>query len=103
MLNAEMVCVPLFLICCEPVDLPSSDCLTIYFMQMTVPTENPPAAVFPGAQYVGKAFVDQYFYVLSISPESLYKFYHDSSLLSRPNMHGSMISVTTLKVGALFS
>ncbi|XP_017238339.2 nuclear transport factor 2 isoform X3 [Daucus carota subsp. sativus] len=73
--------------------LPSNIPPSVY---MTVPTENPPA-VFPGAQYVGKAFVDQYFYVLSISPESLYKFYHDSSLLSRPNMHGSMISVTTLK------
>lgn len=74
----------------------------MYFMQMTVPTANHPAAAFPGAKYVGKAFVDQYYYVLGISPESLYKFYNDSSFLSRPNTNGTMTSVTTLKVGVLF-
>lgn len=72
------------------------------FMQMTVPAANHPAVLSPGAQYVGKAFVDQYYYVLGISPESVYKFYNESSLLGRPNTNGTMTSVTTLKVGALF-
>ncbi|KAK1388003.1 Nuclear transport factor 2 (NTF2) family protein with RNA binding (RRM-RBD-RNP motifs) domain [Heracleum sosnowskyi] len=67
------------------------------FPKMTVPAANPPATVSPGAQYVGKAFVDQYYYVLGISPESLYKFYNESSLLGRPNTNGTMTSVTTLK------
>ncbi|XP_074372506.1 nuclear transport factor 2-like isoform X2 [Apium graveolens] len=69
----------------------------LHFFMMTVPEANHPAAVSLGAQYVGKAFVDQYYYVLSISPESVYKFYNESSVLGRPNTDGTMTSVTTLK------
>lgn len=63
---------------------------------MAMQTETPPAP--PSAQVVGNAFVEQYYHILHHSPDLVYKFYHDSSVLSRPDASGVMTSVTTMKV-----
>ena len=60
-----------------------------------------PAAMLPSAQVVGNAFVEQYYHILHQSPEVVYKFYQDSSVLSRPDSDGVMTSVTTMQVGPL--
>lgn len=51
----------------------------------------------PSAQVVGNAFVEQYYQIQHHSPESVYRFYQDSSFLSRPNANGVMTSVTTME------
>lgn len=58
-----------------------------------------PAAMLPRAEVVGNAFVEQYYHILHQSPELVYKFYQDSSVLSRPDSDGVMGSVTTMQVG----
>ncbi|KAJ4707295.1 ras GTPase-activating protein-binding protein 2-like [Melia azedarach] len=50
----------------------------------------------PSAQVVGNAFVEQYYHILHNSPELVYRFYQDSSVLSRPDSNGVMTSVTTM-------
>lgn len=50
----------------------------------------------PSAQVVGNAFVEQYYHILHQSPELVYRFYQDSSVLSRPDSNGVMTSVTTM-------
>ncbi|KAK2979645.1 hypothetical protein RJ640_015053 [Escallonia rubra] len=55
-----------------------------------------PAAALPSAQVVGNAFVEQYYHILHQSPELVYKFYQDSSVLSRPESDGTMTSVSTM-------
>ncbi|TMW80568.1 hypothetical protein EJD97_018290 [Solanum chilense] len=49
----------------------------------------------PSAQVVGNTFVEQYYQIQHHSPESVYRFYQDSSVLSRPDANGVM---TTMKV-----
>ncbi|XP_044486211.1 nuclear transport factor 2-like [Mangifera indica] len=51
----------------------------------------------PSAQVVGNAFVDQYYHILHQSPGLVHRFYHDSSLLSRPDAEGAMTTVTTMQ------
>lgn len=51
----------------------------------------------PSAQVVGNAFVEQYYQIQHRSPESVYRFYQDSSVLSRPDSNGVMSTVTTMK------
>lgn len=51
----------------------------------------------PTAQMVCSAFVQQYYLILHESPELVYKFYQDSSVISRPEPDGVMKSVTTMK------
>ncbi|KAE8694981.1 hypothetical protein F3Y22_tig00110761pilonHSYRG00076 [Hibiscus syriacus] len=51
----------------------------------------------PSAQVVGNAFVEQYYHILYNSPELAHRFYHDSSVLSRPDSNGMMTSVTTMQ------
>ncbi|XP_059283645.1 nuclear transport factor 2-like isoform X4 [Lycium ferocissimum] len=55
------------------------------------------AAALPSAQVVGNAFVEQYYQIQHHSPELVFRFYQDSSVLSRPNSSGVMSSVTTMK------
>ncbi|XWS44406.1 hypothetical protein CRYUN_Cryun15aG0042500 [Craigia yunnanensis] len=62
---------------------------------MALETATPPAT--PSAQVVGNAFVEQYYHILYNSPELAHKFYHDSSVLSRPDSNGVMTSVTTMQ------
>ncbi|XVF58439.1 hypothetical protein PTKIN_Ptkin07bG0067000 [Pterospermum kingtungense] len=62
---------------------------------MALETASPPAA--PSAQVVGNAFVEQYYHILYTSPELAHRFYHDSSVLSRPDSNGVMTSVTTMQ------
>lgn len=52
----------------------------------------------PSAQVVGNAFVEQYYHILHNSPELVYRFYQDASVLSRPDSNGVMTSVTTMEV-----
>lgn len=52
----------------------------------------------PSAQVVGNAFVEQYYQILHQSPELVYRFYQESSVLSRPESNGVMTSVTTMPV-----
>lgn len=56
-----------------------------------------PASTVPTAQIVGNAFVDQYYHILHHSPEQVYKFYQDSSVLSRQEANGLTSSVTTMQ------
>ncbi|XP_021672352.2 nuclear transport factor 2 isoform X3 [Hevea brasiliensis] len=51
----------------------------------------------PSAQVVGNAFVEQYYHILHTSPELVYRFYQDSSVLSRPDANGVMTSVATMQ------
>ncbi|XP_028796595.1 ras GTPase-activating protein-binding protein 2 [Neltuma alba] len=51
----------------------------------------------PSAEMVGNAFVEQYYHILHHSPELVYRFYQESSVLSRPDSNGVMASVTTMK------
>lgn len=62
---------------------------------MAMQAESP--AVTPSAQVVGNAFVEQYYHILHQSPELVFRFYHDSSVLSRPDPDGFMSSVTTMQ------
>ncbi|XP_060192254.1 nuclear transport factor 2-like isoform X2 [Lycium barbarum] len=55
------------------------------------------AAAPPSAQVVGNAFVEQYYQIQHHSPELVFRFYQDSSVLSRPDSSGVMSSVTTMK------
>ncbi|XP_077211310.1 nuclear transport factor 2-like [Tasmannia lanceolata] len=67
---------------------------------MALPTVSPaPAPPSPalGAQLVGDTFVEQYYHILHESPELVYRFYQDSSVLSRPEPSGVMTSVTTMQ------
>ncbi|KAF9591561.1 hypothetical protein IFM89_004615 [Coptis chinensis] len=57
----------------------------------------PTAAKSPGASVVGNAFVEQYYHILHKSPELVYRFYQDSSMIARPDANGAMTSVTTMK------
>ncbi|KAM3286425.1 nuclear transport factor 2 isoform X1 [Capsicum chacoense] len=51
----------------------------------------------PTPQVIGNAFVEQYYQIQHHSPELVYRFYLDSSVLSRPDSNGVMTSVTTMK------
>ncbi|XWS30158.1 hypothetical protein CRYUN_Cryun24cG0093800 [Craigia yunnanensis] len=51
----------------------------------------------PSAQVVGNAFVEQYYHILYNSPELAHRFYHESSVISRPDSNGVMTSVTTMQ------
>ncbi|GLU00691.1 hypothetical protein SLE2022_180390 [Rubroshorea leprosula] len=62
---------------------------------MASQTSNSPTS--PSTQVLGKFFVEQYYHILHHSPELVYKFYHDSSVLSRPDNNGQMTSVTTMQ------
>ncbi|GFP90411.1 putative g3bp-like protein [Phtheirospermum japonicum] len=62
---------------------------------MAMQTANPPQV--PSAQVVGNAFVEQYYHILHHSPELVYRFYQDTSVLSRPDSNGLMTTVTTMK------
>ncbi|KAL2528610.1 Nuclear transport factor 2 (NTF2) family protein with RNA binding (RRM-RBD-RNP motif) domain [Forsythia ovata] len=61
---------------------------------MATQTATPPA---PTAQVVGNAFVEQYYHILHHSPELVFRFYQDRSVLSRPGPDGVMTTVTTMK------
>lgn len=50
------------------------------------------------AQVVGNAFVEQYYQIQHRSPDEVYRFYQNSSVLSRPDSNGVMSSVTTMDV-----
>ncbi|KAF6169161.1 hypothetical protein GIB67_038658 [Kingdonia uniflora] len=49
------------------------------------------------AQVVGNAFVEQYYHILHQSPEMVFRFYQESSVLSRPGIDSVMTAVTTMK------
>ncbi|KAK7362448.1 hypothetical protein VNO77_04562 [Canavalia gladiata] len=49
----------------------------------------------PTPQMVGNAFVEQYYSILHQEPDQVHRFYHESSVLSRPEEDGSMTTVTT--------
>uniref|UniRef100_A0A2P2K6V9 Uncharacterized protein MANES_02G055500 n=1 Tax=Rhizophora mucronata TaxID=61149 RepID=A0A2P2K6V9_RHIMU len=51
----------------------------------------------PSAQMVGNAFVEQYYHILHNSPKLVYRFYQDSSVISRPEANGEMTSVATMQ------
>lgn len=63
---------------------------------MALQTATPPTA--PSAEMIGNAFVEQYYHILHQSPELVYRFYQESSVISRPDSKGVMTSVTTMKV-----
>ncbi|KAG6420965.1 hypothetical protein SASPL_117511 [Salvia splendens] len=66
---------------------------------MTTQTESSLPA--PRPQVIGNAFVEQYYHILHRSPELVYRFYQDASMLSRPDLNGDMKTVTTMKVSLL--
>ena len=56
------------------------------------------ASTSPGAEVVGRAFVEQYYHILHQSPGLVHRFYQDSSLLTRPDVTGTVTTVTTMQV-----
>ncbi|GAV83924.1 RRM_1 domain-containing protein/NTF2 domain-containing protein [Cephalotus follicularis] len=62
---------------------------------MALQTDSPPTS--PPAQVVGNAFIEQYYHILHQSPELVFRFYKESSVLSRPDSNGVMVSVTTMQ------
>lgn len=52
----------------------------------------------PTPQTVGNAFVEQYYSILHQKPDQVHRFYHESSILSRPEEDGTMTMVTTTLV-----
>lgn len=63
---------------------------------MAMETTAPHSA--PTAQVIENAFVEQYYQIQHHTPELVYRFYQDSSFLSRPDSNGLITSVTTMKV-----
>ncbi|KAL3636550.1 hypothetical protein CASFOL_018849 [Castilleja foliolosa] len=61
---------------------------------MAVQTANPPEA--PRAEVVGNAFVEQHYHILHHSPELVYRFYQDTSVLSRPDSNCLMTTVKSI-------
>ncbi|RID43805.1 hypothetical protein BRARA_I00643 [Brassica rapa] len=55
------------------------------------------ASTSPGAEVVGRAFVEQYYHILHQSPGLVHRFYQDSSLLTRPDVTGTVTTVTTMQ------
>ncbi|XP_018492469.2 nuclear transport factor 2 isoform X1 [Raphanus sativus] len=55
------------------------------------------ASPSPGAEVVGRAFVEQYYHILHQSPGLVHRFYQDSSLLTRPDATGAVTTVTTMQ------
>ncbi|CAJ2657514.1 unnamed protein product [Trifolium pratense] len=49
----------------------------------------------PTPQVVGNAFVKQYYSILHQNLDQVHRFYHESSVLSRPEEDGAMTTVTT--------
>lgn len=66
---------------------------------MTMEAESPKLP--PSAKVVGNAFVGQYYYILHRSPDLVFRFYRDSSMISWPDSNGLMSSVTTMQVSFL--
>ncbi|MQL69145.1 hypothetical protein Taro_001404, partial [Colocasia esculenta] len=64
-------------------------------------SQNVTLASPPAAHVVGKAFVEQYYHILHLSPDMVHKFYQDSSLLARPGLDGAMSSAINEKVMSL--
>ncbi|KAL6136632.1 hypothetical protein ACLB2K_061927 [Fragaria x ananassa] len=62
---------------------------------MALQTVIPPA--IPSAQVVANAFIAQYYHILHHNPDNVYRFYQDSSVMSRPDADGVMRSVTTMQ------
>ncbi|KAK8674365.1 hypothetical protein V6N13_112657 [Hibiscus sabdariffa] len=59
--------------------------------------EVPAGVTAPTPDVVGNAFVHQYYLILHQSPELVYRFYHDSSKLGRPEENGIMSITTTMQ------
>ncbi|KAL8554319.1 hypothetical protein ACS0TY_002488 [Phlomoides rotata] len=72
-------------------------CAVADMLQTGMATQIASPAPAPSAQVVGNAFVEQYYHILHHSPELVYRFYQDTSLLSRPGPNGLMTTVTTMK------
>lgn len=53
------------------------------------------------AKVVGYAFVLQYYRIIHSFPEFAYKFYKDSSVLTRPDHNGVSTTVTTMEVSSV--
>ncbi|KAL6135510.1 hypothetical protein ACLB2K_067738 [Fragaria x ananassa] len=62
---------------------------------MALQTVIPPE--IPSAQVVANAFIAQYYHILHHNPDNVYRFYQDSSVMSRPDADGVMRSVTTMQ------
>jgi hypothetical protein len=60
----------------------------------------PEAVQTPTSQMVGNAFVEQYYSILHRDPDQVHRFYHDSSVMSRPEEDGTMTTVTTTAVSS---
>ncbi|KAG2284318.1 hypothetical protein Bca52824_055538 [Brassica carinata] len=69
--------------------------LSLSISQITMAQQE--ASTSPGAEVVGRAFVEQYYHILHQSPGLVHRFYQDSSLLTRPDVTGSVTTVTTMQ------
>ncbi|CAM8991206.1 unnamed protein product [Rhodiola kirilowii] len=66
-----------------------------FFKTMAMHTQTLSNAISP--EVVGNMFVEQYYHFLHHSPEVVFKFYDDQSVLSRPDSNGLMTSTTTMQ------
>ena len=49
---------------------------------------------------VGHAFVNQFYSLLRNTPGLVYKFYENSSTMSRPGPDGTLVTITTMEVSS---
>ncbi|CAH8305438.1 unnamed protein product [Eruca vesicaria subsp. sativa] len=75
---------------------PATD-LSLSSLSLRIIMAQQEASTSPGAEVVGRAFVEQYYHILHQSPGLVHRFYQDSSLLTRPNLTGSVTTVTTMQ------
>ncbi len=50
---------------------------------------------------ISGAFVQQYYHILHETPDQVYKFYQDASIVGRPDSNGVMKYVSTTAVSPL--
>jgi hypothetical protein len=72
--------------------------LCFYFVEMAVSDAVQTPA--PTTQMVGNAFVEQYYSILHRNPDQVHRFYHEESVMSRPEEDGTMTTVTTTAVSS---
>ena len=60
-------------------------------------TQQGAIAVASDVRNFGDVFVNNYYRVFVLSPQSLYRFYKDSSTFGRSNPNGKMVSVTAME------
>lgn len=86
--------------CLDPIykNLDYSLVILFHCIDAEMASQSEDASAAPSAQIIGNSFVELYYKVLHGEPEEAYRFYKDSSVLTRPGPDGVMTSFTTVEV-----